>query len=342
MNKAKLLKVIGSCAVFILLFCVIYIRTNIQTSPVVQEDPQEQLQRTKYVPQKRASPNFLSKLRLLPHLDRRRELVAVMIENHEEARPHHRGLEDALMIQEWMVEGLVSRFVVLFDRHNPPETMGPIRSLRPYFVEATKQWTNVYIHAGGSPEALEMVEDVESRYSINALRGAYHDTFVRDEGSYPPHDLFLTAAGMQELLQDIEIPVISWTPYKEAGAPKGSGATTIDILFYNPLHDITFTYNPEHQDYTRINGGIESPAKPTNVLVLLAPITGEGEYGRLTIPIDGKEGSLHLFRNGRVYEGQWKKSDDWEFTLTNGKPLPFAKGQTWMVVIPSAKRLTWE
>src|SRR3989338_1831670 len=79
----------------------------------------------------------LRTLHLSPPLNRRsRPTVAVMIENHQEARPEHQWLEGALLIEEFLVESGITRFAVLFDAEDLPERIGPVRSLRPYFVDA--------------------------------------------------------------------------------------------------------------------------------------------------------------------------------------------------------------
>ena len=58
-------------------------------------------------------------------------LVGVMIDNHEDAMPHQRGLEKALLIEEQFVEGFITRFAAVFDAADLPEQTGPIRSVRP-------------------------------------------------------------------------------------------------------------------------------------------------------------------------------------------------------------------
>ena len=56
----------------------------------------------------------LSRLSLLPFGKRQRNLMSVIIENHESARPYHQGLEKALVIQEYPVEGFITRFLATF------------------------------------------------------------------------------------------------------------------------------------------------------------------------------------------------------------------------------------
>ena len=111
----------------------------------------------------------ISRLSMVPFSKRENKMIAVVIENHEDARPHHRGLNSALMIQEHMVEGLISRFVAFYDLRTMPDLIGPVRSLRPYFIDSIIPLSNVFLHAGGSPEAILRVEGDPNLTSINGL-----------------------------------------------------------------------------------------------------------------------------------------------------------------------------
>lgn len=291
--------------------------------------------------------SMLAKLGLAPFFSREKQLVAVVIENHEEARQHQLGLEEALLIEEWMVEGLISRFVLLLDMADLPDTVGPVRSLRPYFIDGTMPWSNVFIHAGGSPEALDKFTG-KDMLSINGLRGAYHNLFTRDDSIAAPHNFFITRENILKLPESDRPYARTWPPYETGRAPAGEPATEVDVEFYNPLHNVHYSYKPASQQYVRSNGHVLQHAKPSNVLILEIPIASTGEYGRLHIPVRG-EGRLLLFRSGNVYEGTWQKNDlrePFAFFATleaqEAEPLVFARGQTWLMVVPTLERVDWE
>lgn len=285
----------------------------------------------------------LSRLGLLPQWFASKQLVAVMIENHDEARPHQQGLDEALFVGEFFVEGFISRFIAFFDAEDLPPRVGPVRSLRPYFVEAALPWTSVFFHIGGSPEALERTERDET---VTAFNGVYVDTaFERVEGIPAPHDAFLTRASMQGLLRETQnLHAVRWPPYKTGRAPAGTGATAIALTFYSPLHDVEYAYDSWHRHYVRTNGREMSAATPSNVLILEAAVEEVGPFGRLAVDMEG-EGDALLFRSGRVYAGRWSKEGEKEpyvFSDTEGRPLVFAAGQTWMTVVNSLGRVEWK
>ncbi|MFH0769851.1 MAG: DUF3048 domain-containing protein [Candidatus Peregrinibacteria bacterium] len=283
----------------------------------------------------------LSRFSLLPVLTGEKPLVAVVIENHPTARPHQRGLQDALLIEEFFVEGYISRFAAIFDARRLPPLLGPVRSLRPYFIDALVPLVHVILHAGGSPEAFERVRSDSSITAINGLK--YSKEFFRDDSVPAPHNLFTGALEVSPLLP-AEITPASWPPYATGMAQTGEPAVRVSVNFYNPDNDVAYTYDPQTWRYIRKNGEEVSDAQPSNVLLLEIPVAGEGEAGRLQIPVAG-EGRAFLFRSGVEIEGTWKKygPQAWfVFTDHFGHPMVFARGQTWMTVVDRLERVKWE
>jgi|TARA_B100001971_G_C18252330_1_gene579270 hypothetical protein len=291
--------------------------------------------------------DVISRLSMIPFSKRERKMVAVVIENHEDARPHHRGLDSALLIQEHMVEGFISRFVALYDLRTLPDLIGPVRSLRPYFIDSVIPLSNVFLHAGGSPDAILRVEGDPNLTSINGLylddRAKKDPEYFRLPGIPAPHDLFTGKETVGEMIP-LDSSPFAWPPYKTGGASSASGASSIRINFFNQDHNVTFEFKRSSGDYKRINGGTISPTKPRNIIILEMPIKGEGEYGRLDIDAVGK-GPVMLFRSGRFYHGKWVRSNlnKWfEFEGLNGEPMVFAQGQAWMMMVPDLGRVSWE
>ena len=285
----------------------------------------------------------LSRLPLLPWKPSERELVAVMIENHELARPFHQGLEEAVMIQEIFVEGFITRFAALFDVRDLPERIGPVRSLRPYFISSALPWTKRFVHIGGSPEALERVED---RSDVHNFDGVYLEEFYfyRQQGVPAPHDLFVTAKSFTDMLADADekyAQVVQVPLYDVGRAPHGSGATVISVHYYNPLHNVEYEYDGSYQ---RTNGRIISPATPSNLVFLQMPVEEVGPFGRLAIETVGSGNALY-FRSGKVYFGTWKRASEtepYQLLDTTGENMVFSSGQIWLTVVESLERIDWE
>ncbi|MDO8468626.1 MAG: DUF3048 domain-containing protein, partial [Candidatus Peribacter sp.] len=178
---------------------------------------------------------ILSALRIPSDVPRKR-LLAVMIENHESARPHQEGIVDALMIWEFPVEGFITRFAVVFDADDLPERVGPVRSLRPYFIDALQPLVSTVVHAGGSPEAFAKVNRGDIT-AINLL--AHYGSAERDTSIPEPHNLFIRRSNIIELPGSpiIETP---WPPFTIGESVHAPAAQTVKFNFYNPDHDIVY------------------------------------------------------------------------------------------------------
>lgn len=268
--------------------------------------------------------------------------VAVIIENHEDARPYQRGLDRALFIAEFLVEGYISRFVAFFDRSDLPEQIGPIRSLRPYFLSVVQPWASALLFAGGSPEALQKLAENSVPW-VNLL--GVDDTALRDRSVPPPHNMFLRPAQVAALFGGRRLRSARWPPFPSGGPPHGSGASLIRLQFFSQLHNAEYRYDILEDAYVRTSGAVTHAARPRNVLVLAMPIVAEGEHGRLDIRPQGGEPAL-LFSSGLVQEGRWERGegdrDPFRFLDRRGDPLHFSPGLTWMTVLPTLERVKWE
>ncbi len=288
----------------------------------------------------------LSRLSLLPGFRSHPQPFTIMVENQEDARPYQEGLEAALMVQEFLVEGFISRFAVIFDARNIPREVGPVRSLRPYFLDGMAPWSRLVIHAGGSPEALDRVRDGSDFTAINLL---YYDTdgSLRKVGPPAPHNVFLSREKITELLNDAPeqfVQSLDGPLFPVGRAHGGEPAEIVHVNFYNTEHNEVYEYLPLANKYKRTDGTVVSDARPSNLVVLEVPIDSIGEYGRLFMTLNGR-GKALLFHSGKAWEAHWSRQnfkEPFRITDSEGKDVPFTYGQIWMVVLPTMDRVTWK
>jgi len=290
--------------------------------------------------------DILWRLPLVPAAHRERGIVAAVIENHEDARVYQEGLREALLIQEYLVEGFISRFLAFFDVQQLPQSIGPVRSIREYFLDGMTPWTRTVLHAGGSPDALTRVQEDRTFTGVNGLY--YPDHFLRRNGIPEPHDLFVSRDAVLELASEDATQTL-WPPYT-LGAPDSLAeeATDIAVNFFNPEHNVRFQYSSFSSGYERTNGRVVTGTRPRNVLAIAAETEDIGPFGRLRVEI-ASSGPALLFTNGKVVRGTWQREETEDgsvgpflFLDTEGKAMPFAKGQTWMMVLDDLERVRFE
>ncbi len=118
----------------------------------------------------------------------KRRPLAVMIENHPEARPQS-GFSQADVVFEAMAEGGVTRMMAMFycDAQLREVTLAPVRSARTYFIDWASGFNlPLYVHVGGAnvagpSDALGQISDYGwvGQNDLNQFSIGY-PTFVRD------------------------------------------------------------------------------------------------------------------------------------------------------------------
>ncbi len=266
--------------------------------------------------------------------------IGVVIDNHEDAREHQRGLEEALLVQEYLVEGYITRFVVIFDIADLPDSVGPIRSVRPYFLDGSSPLISAIFHVGGSPEALEKIQKSNSPVSFNALK--MDSRFDYDADAPAPHNRFLTREQITTLLADHAMTPVAF-PFASGSVTTGEPATSITVNHYSRIHNVTYGYDPKTQTYAKTSDDTDRPPSPSNLIILEAPVRDTGILGRLDVTMNGT-GSMLLFRNGMMQKGEWSKSDDdhfFAFSDDHDQLVTFNDGQVWMIILDSLTRVSW-
>lgn len=269
--------------------------------------------------------------------------VGVMIDNHEVAREYQRGVEKAVFVEEQLVEGFLTRFIAVFNVADLPSSVGPVRSVRPYFITGTAPLLPAIFHAGGSPEALEKLGASSTVTSFNAL--ALDKYFDYDKVAPAPHHRFITKANMLELFSRLKNPKAVTLPFNYSNRfHADEAATSIAINHHNPVQNVTYSYDAWTGGYDKMNQGVARPPSPRNILILETVVEVVGPLGRLSVDLEGKGNAL-LFRNGGVQHGTWRKTGEKEFftfTDNDGKTMTFRDGQIWMIVLDSLERVTWK
>jgi hypothetical protein len=116
----------------------------------------------KAAPVKKAEPKSstvasnLTGLPVAPELNKK-PVIGVMVENSVDARPQA-GLTDAGVVFEAIAEGGITRFLALY-QDTEASSVGPIRSIRPYYIDWGLGFDAAFAHVGGSPEALQRIKN---------------------------------------------------------------------------------------------------------------------------------------------------------------------------------------
>lgn len=277
----------------------------------------------------------------------KRTVTGVQIENSPDARPQS-GLKDAGVVYEAVAEGGITRFQALF-QDSLPEYVGPVRSVRPYYLDFLGPYDGAIAHVGGSPQALaeikaQNIKDLDQQ--INSNSSAYW----REKSRYAPHNMYTNIVKLKEIEQQR-----GWTSNYEGfgrgGEDKASGtpnAKTVNIRMSSANYNIVYNYDATSNSYLRNEGGRpHMDAKSNTQLspkVIVVPVVSRSQSGIYSVYAINGSGKVFVFQNGTVIEGTWQKTDrksQFKFTGSDGQPLKLAPGQTWVTLAAAAGDVTF-
>lgn len=282
--------------------------------------------------------------------DRYPNVVAVMIDNHPDARPQI-GLSMARVVYEAPVEGGFTRFMALFTAGDDIAKVGPVRSARPYFINWAGEYAASYWHSGGSPTALATLASTTLVYDVNEFRwGRY---FWRDTSLVRPHNLFTNSTEWQAWANDYapsSTSPSSWESWKFSYAPAdfvglGEPATNVKIP-YAPDYAVAWQFNTStthweryENDQLKIDAN-QAITQASTVIIQFVNVTTIDSAGRKSIVTAGS-GEARVFTAGRIIKGTWTKtgSGRTKFLDALGSTIPFVPGPVWVEVVPSNLKL---
>lgn len=334
----------------------------------VEEDPNEP--KTEVCPlngamkTKRSKDNWVTRFPL-----------AVMIENHQEARPQS-GLSYADVVYEAVAEGGITRFMALFLCNLSDVQVGPVRSARTYFLDWLSEYNALYAHVGGAntPGPADALGQI-IKYNIKDMNqfSIGFPTFWRDYERLgrtvaTEHTMYSTTQKLWEVAvkrgwinndsaKKWEDGFIQWKfkdDLKDVNAALPS-ANSISVEFWQGYDDYTvkWSYDANCNCYTRSNGGPhidldnKKPLSAKNIVV---------QFEKESNANDGYENNAHLiygtigqgraliFQDGKVIDGKWSKQSRLarsKYTDNKGNEISFNRGVIWIQTVREGSKTSY-
>lgn len=238
---------------------------------------------------------------------------AVMIENSPDARPQS-GLKQAEVVYEAVAEGGITRFLVLYQQ-NKPGLIGPVRSVREYYVDWTTPYDACIAHVGGSAAALDIVRN-GSYCDLDQFFNP--DTYWRASDRYAPHNVYTSSENLDALVAAKGQTSSDFTGFNRTDDPASdkkptADATDITINISSSLYNTAYTYSADLNTYTRFLAGEqhtdreEGAITPKVVIAMKVQMTAINQDGyRESIETSGS-GEAVIFQNGTATTATWKK-----------------------------------
>lgn len=301
----------------------------------------------------------------------KRRPLAVMIENHTDARPQS-GLSQADVVYEAVAEGGITRFMAVFYCNLADTQVGPVRSARTYFLDWLSEYNALYAHVGGAntPGPADALGQIITYgiYDLNQFSIGF-PTYWRDYQRLgrpvaTEHTMYSTTqklwdVGAKKGWTNVDENGTAWNAnfvswkFKDDNAGAGS-TNVVTVPFWADFGDYTveWDYDKGCNCYKRKNGGQphidfdnKQQLSPKNVLV---------QFETETHANDGYENNVHLlyttngskgastgkalfFMDGKVIEGKWIKQTRTfrtKYVDNSGNEIAFDRGQIWIQTVP--------
>lgn len=307
----------------------------------------------------------------------KRRPLAVMVENHAEARPQS-GLSFADIIYESVAEGGITRFMAIYYCNLSDVQVGPVRSARTYFLDWLGEYDGLYAHVGGAntPGPADALSQI-IKYKVKDLNqfSIGYPVFWRDYQrlGHPvatEHTMYSTTQKLWEIgakrkWTNIDDMGISWdknfTPWRFKDPAKkdetlSTKANEVVVNFWESQSDykVTWNYDSACDCYKRKNGGADHMDLNNNQQLSAKNVMIQME--KESNANDGYPGNVHLlygtigsgkalfFQNGNVIEGKWMKQSRIARTKyfdSKGKEIEFNRGQIWIQTVPEGSKVTY-
>jgi len=270
--------------------------------------------------------------------------VAIVIDNLSSSWPLA-GLSQALVVYEAPVEADITRLLAVFSQDSWPQKIGPVRSARPYFADWASEYYGLFIHAGGSPQALSSIKSgLYDFYNLDEVSGdgIY---FWRDAQKSGPHNLYILPESIERVIEKKNWPLevnnnfLEWERKENFIFPENKISSSIIKIDYQ--EPVIWQFDQSMNSYFRYQnnklfvdegeGQIRSP----NIIIQKTEIKILDKIGRRSIKTIG-QGEALIFQAGQIIEGTWTKNQTTERTFfydQQGEKIKFLPGSVWIEIV---------
>lgn len=279
-------------------------------------------------------------------------VLAVKIDDTEPARPQI-GLVEADVVYIEQVEGGVTRLAAIYSSKLPPK-IGPVRSARISDLELLSQYGQVAFAFSGAQRKLRPVIDQANLFNLGAEREP-PSVYSRDKNRRPPWNMILDPQALFDRAEKRGLQIaapknMGWNFAKKTLL--GETAVSAKVRWPGARYEIAWS-----QDFggwlISQNGESKvdasgAPLVASTFVVQVVSITNSeygDKFGEITpLVTTVGEGAAYVFRDGRVIEAKWRRTDSLSgtsFRNQSGEEITFKPGQIWFALVAQAPEITY-
>lgn len=264
-------------------------------------------------------------------------VYVVKVDNTSSSAPQ-RGLDDADMIVQELVEGGITRLAVFY-YSKIPTVVGPVRSMRASDIGITEPAHAFIVASGAAGKTMMLLNQA----GINRITEGAGAGFYRSTERSAPYNLMnhLTALA-KHVSRAWTRPTQPYLPFGPASGFHGTTPVTSMGVTFSGAH--TDDWKLEGSNWVRTNSNAEAghDFATSNVLILRVQIGNAGYLDPAGNPVPETfffgSGDATLVHGDRAENGTWhKRGTQGVVTLTDasGKPMTVPAGHTFVELVPA-------
>ncbi len=275
--------------------------------------------------------------------------IAVIIDNEGGKVLPQGGIGQAQIVYEVITEYGITRYIALF-WDNLPDLIGPVRSLRHYFLDYLMEYNPILTHVGWSDYAYWDLQkfEIDNIDGVMKESGGVFWDLTREKDNY--HDTYTSPERLSKyiadneysLLNDISLPIEYHTHDKD---PESTQTAKDIFIKYNTNSNCGYYYDSTEKNYKRTRQGqfqtdrnTKETIRVKNIVIQYVKnesIVGD-TCGRQELYTTGS-GKGYFITNGLAQEITWEKSSrtsHTEYRDAKGDKIKLNPGQTWIQIVP--------
>lgn len=297
----------------------------------------------------------IPKLKILDE-DSNSRIIAVMINNHKNARPQS-GLGDAFLNYEIIVEGGITRIMSLY-KDKDTSRIGSVRSARHYFLDYALENDAIYVHIGESPQANSDIKSL----GVDAINGLKNSSlYWRDKtlNISSEHTAFTSIERIENLIKSkgyretSDKKLLLNYSVNDINLSKKSDSIIANKVYieYSSYTNTSYEYDVINKVYIRSMSGIVhkdyvsgEPYTAKNIITYQVKNKSIDSSGRQELENIGS-GSGYYISEGYAVPITWEKESRGSQTIyryKSGEEIKVNDGITWIQIQPISKKISIE
>lgn len=277
--------------------------------------------------------------------------IAVMINNIKSVWGYQSGIQDAYIVYEILAEGGITRLMAIY-KDQDTSRIGSVRSARIYYLDYALENDAIYVHVGGSKEALSDIRTLK----IPSLNGT---TIYRDKslGLSTEHTAFTSIDCINEEVESRNIrntttmdPLFNYSIDEIDLSEREDAILANDVyISFSGSKSTSFKYDPEKKVYLRyqndtshIDHETKEQYSVKNIITYQVRNHSYDSYGRQELDNIGS-GEGYFITDGYAVPITWEKTSRESQTVyryLDGEEIILNDGNTHIEIQPINRKLT--